>query len=221
MVDRDAGLVEERLAGRVWSCPLAGCSGRLGPWGWARQREVWTGLSGRGEPVGVRPRRAKCGECGVTQVLLDERFLSRRCDGVEVIAREVEMAGQGMGFRKIAAVDGRPESTVRDRVRAARRVAERVAAVVGQVVMVTAGDAAGVVPRGSSGLTGLVGVLAGLAVAAGRAAAGWLQVGASVCRCQILCLGWWAGMAQHELALTGRGVAGGGWAGGLGASGPP
>jgi hypothetical protein len=52
-----------------------------GGWGHARERVV------RGEGgIGwrLRPRRSRCGGCGVTHVLLPVRCLLRRADGVAV-----------------------------------------------------------------------------------------------------------------------------------------
>jgi Homeodomain-like domain len=103
-----AGVVERRLAEGGLRCP--GCAGRLAGWGHARERVV------RGEGgIGwrLRPRRSRCGGCGVTHVLLPVSCLLRRADGVAVIWAALAASAAGAGHRKIAAALGRPASTVR------------------------------------------------------------------------------------------------------------
>ena len=183
-------------------CPE--CGGRLGPWGWAVGRRVWAGLDGRelSSRVEVRPRRARCGSCRVTQVLLPSGFLSRRADGLGVVALALELAAAGLGYRRVAAVVGRPESTVRGWLGVARAVAGKVTAGFAGVVAVVVGDAAAVVPAPAVGVAGFVSACLGLAAGLSRrwhqVGVGWLAWAAAVCRCQVLCAGWWA---QHEPAL--------------------
>jgi hypothetical protein len=113
--------VEELLGDGLLSCP--GCGGRLGGWGHAVLRRVFT--AGR-VPVAVRPRRARCAACGATHVLLPAWLLSRRCDGTAVIGDMLARAARGQGFRQIAAASGVPEDTVRGRLRRFRSLAGRV-----------------------------------------------------------------------------------------------
>ena len=80
MVGPDAALVEARLRAGEIECP-GDCGGRLGPWGWARERQVRD--HGRLEPL--RPRRSRCRACLLTHVLLPTLVLLRRMDVVEVI----------------------------------------------------------------------------------------------------------------------------------------
>lgn len=80
MVGPDAALVEARLRAGEIEC-TGDCDGRLGPWGWARERQVRD--HGRLEPL--RPRRSRCRVCLVTHVLLPTLVLLRRTDVVEVI----------------------------------------------------------------------------------------------------------------------------------------
>jgi hypothetical protein len=108
-VGADARVVERRLAAGWLRCP--GCSGRLAGWGHARERVI-RGESGIGWRL--RPRRSRCGGCGVTHVLLPVSCLLRRADGVAVIWAALAAKAGGMGFRPIAAGLGRPASTVRD-----------------------------------------------------------------------------------------------------------
>jgi hypothetical protein len=108
-VGADARVVERRLAAGRLRCP--GCSGRLAGWGHARGRVI------RGEGgIGwrLRPRRSRCGGCGVTHVLLPVSCLLRRADGVAVIWAALAGKAAGLGFRPIALGLGRPASTVRD-----------------------------------------------------------------------------------------------------------
>ena len=84
--------VESLLGDGLLSCP--GCGGRLGGWGHAVRRRVFT--AGR-LPVSVRPRRARCSSCGATHVLLPAWLLSRRCDGTAVIGDMLARAARGAG----------------------------------------------------------------------------------------------------------------------------
>jgi Domain of unknown function (DUF6431)/Homeodomain-like domain len=95
------------LAGRL-GCP--GCGGRLAGWGHGRPR-VLREAGG----VGWRlvPRRARCGGCGRTHVLLPVSVLARRADVVGVIGMALAEAAAGVGHRRIAGRLGRPAATVR------------------------------------------------------------------------------------------------------------
>jgi hypothetical protein len=119
MVGRCPVEVERRLRAGELMCP---CGGGLSPWGHARQRVV------RGVGV-LRPRRARCGRCMVTHVLLAVSCLLRRADGVEVIGAALARRAAGEGHRPIAASLGRPAATVRGWQRAFGRNAARVRAV--------------------------------------------------------------------------------------------
>ena len=74
----------------------------------------------------LRPRRARCGSCLVTHVLLAVSCLLRRADGVDVIGAALRVKAAGVGHRPIAARLGRPASTVRGWLRAFARNAETV-----------------------------------------------------------------------------------------------
>lgn len=106
-VGANAVVVEGRLGGGELECP--GCGGVLARWGWARTR-VLRGLRG---PVRLRPRRARCGGCGGTHVLLPVFALLRRVDLAEVIGAALAAKAAGAGARSIAAAWGRPADTVR------------------------------------------------------------------------------------------------------------
>lgn len=119
MVGTDPVEVDQRLLAGELACP---CGGGLSPWGHARQRVV------RGVGV-LRPRRARCGSCLVTHVLLAVSCLLRRADAAEVIGAALTAKAAGRGHRPIAAGGGRPVSTVRGWLRAFAGNAERVRAV--------------------------------------------------------------------------------------------
>ena len=108
-VGADARAVERRLGAGRLRCP--GCSGRLAGWGHARERVI-RGESGIGWRL--RPRRSRCGGCGVTHVLLPVSCLLRRADGAAVIWAALAGKAAGLGYRPIALGLGRPASTVRD-----------------------------------------------------------------------------------------------------------
>jgi hypothetical protein len=114
MVGSDVVEVERRLRAGELVCP---CGGGLAPWGYARARSV----RGVGD---LRPRRARCGVCLVTHVLLAVSCLLRRADGVEVIGAALRAKATGVGHRRIAARLERPVWTVRGWLRAFARNAE-------------------------------------------------------------------------------------------------
>ena len=84
---------------------------RLAGWGHARLRVI-RGENGIGWPL--CPRRSRCPGCGVTHVLLPVGCLLRRADGVAVIWAALAGKAGGLGYRPLARLLGRPESTVRD-----------------------------------------------------------------------------------------------------------
>jgi hypothetical protein len=93
-------------------CPR--CPGRLRPFGHGRTRTV----RGRGTAtLRVTPRRARCGDCGGTQILLPTTLTVRRADSTEVIGAAPAAKAGGAGFRAIAATLARPVSTVRSWLR--------------------------------------------------------------------------------------------------------
>jgi hypothetical protein len=126
-VDRSA--VETALCGGGLGCPVAGCGGRLAPWGWARAR----GVRGEGDQVRLRPRRSVCVGCRRTQVLLPASVLLRPADAVTVIGAALLAKAGGWGHRRVAARLGRPASTVRGWLRRITAVADRVLAVLAAV----------------------------------------------------------------------------------------
>ena len=165
--------VEELLGNGLLLCPC--CGGRLGGWGHAVRRRVFT--AGR-IPVAVRPRRARCASCGLTHVLLPAWLLSRRCDGTAVIGDMLARAARGQGFRSIAAASGVPEETVRDRLRRFGSLAGRLREFFTRLAGVLSPDPVPLDPAGSVLADAVVAVAAAAAAAAGRwpgtlAVSGW------------------------------------------------
>ena len=106
-VEADSVLVEARLTGGRLGCPSAACREVLRPWGWARPRGV-RGVEGR-----LRPRRARCGSCLVTHVLLPVTVLLRRAYAADVIGAAVEARAGGGGYRRAGERLKVPAATVR------------------------------------------------------------------------------------------------------------
>ena len=119
-VEADSVRVESRLVAGQLDCP--GCPGVLRPWGWARPRGVH-GIDGV-----RRPRRARCGECLVTHVLLPVTVLLRRAYAADVIGAALLARAAGRGHRWIGVALTVPAATVRGwlRVMAGRLDATRV-----------------------------------------------------------------------------------------------
>ena len=162
-VGNSLAVTEELLGNGLLGCP--GCGGRLGGWGHASRRPVFT--AGR-IPVAVRPRRARCSSCGVTHVLLPAWLLARRCDGTAVIGEMLARAARGQGFRSIAAASGVPQGTVRSRLRRFRAAAGRVRAFFTRLAGVLSPDPVPLDPAGSGLGDAVVAVAAAAAAAAGR-----------------------------------------------------
>jgi transposase-like protein len=167
-VNGDGVVVERRLAGGELACPS--CGGVLGGWGCARPRRVRMPAGADGLLV---PRRARCGGCGRTHVLLPAQLLSRRADAGAVIGAALEAAAGGAGFRKIARVLGRPESTVRGWL---RRFAGRAGAVREFFTVLLARTSPDpVMPAGAAGL--VAAAVSAIAGAAAAVAQRWPAVG--------------------------------------------
>lgn len=163
----DAALVEGRLARGELACP--GCGGELRPWGWARRRV----LREAGGLRVVRPRRSRCGSCGVSHVLLPVFALLRRADAVSVIGAALAAKAAGAGVRRIAAAVGRPVETVRGWL---RRFAGRAEAV--RVVFTALLVSVGVDPVPPAAMrSAFADAVAAVAGAAVAVSSRWLGVG--------------------------------------------
>jgi Homeodomain-like domain len=167
-VNGDGALVERRLAGGELACP--GCGGVLGGWGHARPRPVR--VLGRPD-AGLVPRRSRCRQCGATHVLLPAWCLSRRADAGAVIGAALEAAAAGAGHRTIAAVLGRPASTVRGWLRRFAARAGEVRAFFTVLLARTSPDP--VMPAAAAGpVAAAVSAIAGAAVAVAQR---WPELG--------------------------------------------
>ena len=111
-VGKDAREVERKLRTGRFACPL--CGGRLAPWSHGRTRVVFGEGALRWR---LRPRRARCAQCGVTHVLLPVSVLARRRDEAGVIGAALGLAAGGVSCAAIARSLGRPAGLVRGWVR--------------------------------------------------------------------------------------------------------
>ena len=117
MVLRTGESVEDLVSTGNTSCP--GCGGALRKWGWARWRVV---RDVNGE-WGLRPSRVRCGDCGVTHVVLPAEVLVRRRDAMAVVGRAWRSFADGSGARRVARALGVPMETVRGWLRRLRALA--------------------------------------------------------------------------------------------------
>ena len=108
---------EQALTDATMHCPRRRCAGTLARWGYGLRRRVRGLDSGA---IDVRPRRARCGECGATHILLPAALQPRRADTTDVIGTALARKAAGLGYRRIAAALGRSPSTVRRWCRRAR-----------------------------------------------------------------------------------------------------
>ena len=184
------------MAGRV-ACP--GCGGRLRPWGWARARVIREGPGPDWAGRRCRPRRARCGGCRATHVLLEVRLAARRADSADVIAAAIEAKiAAGWGHRKIAAGCGRPASTVRGWLRAFLASAGQITDRFIGLVVRDAPDAVVLWPKpaGSAGgeaLSALMAYAQGLARRFGATVTvTWVQAGTAASNGRLFCRGYWA-----------------------------
>ncbi len=119
MVLRPGQSVEDLVATGNASCPK--CTGPLHRWGQARWRVLRDGGAGDRR---FRPRRVRCGICGVTQVVLPAEMLVRRRDSVAVVGEAWRSFAAGAGSRRVARHLGVPPGTVRGWLRRLRVVAD-------------------------------------------------------------------------------------------------
>jgi len=94
--------------------PCPRCQGVLRPFGTGRTRTV-RGVGA--DTLTVTPRRARCRDCSATLILLPTELVLRRADSTEAIGYALAAKSRCDGYRSVAARFGRPESTVRRRLR--------------------------------------------------------------------------------------------------------
>ena len=121
IVVRDEEWAQQALTAGALTCPHAGCGGSVYRDGRARER--WVRTRDGGERA-LRPQRVACRRCGRGNVVLPAWCVPGRCDDAETIGVALLAAAQGHGHRTIAAWLGRPATTVRGWLRAARSHAE-------------------------------------------------------------------------------------------------
>lgn len=119
VVDPDAA--RRSLLAGLLTCPEPGCDGVLRVWSRARARQVRRLDGGL---IMLRPDRARCRGCAVTQVLLPAWCVPRRGYGVEVVGAALLAAAEGAGHRRAAARVQAPAGTVRGWLRAVRAGAD-------------------------------------------------------------------------------------------------
>lgn len=158
----DAVAARRALARRMLRCP--DCGGALRPWGRARTRTV---RDLGGEPLTVRPDRARCTACSATHVMLDAAVLPNRAYTVRVVGRALLGAARGHGHRRLAAELGIPQGTVRGWLRRARRSAHQLWTVGVQAVVALDPEALPTLQRPGP-LAHAVEALLAAALAAGR-----------------------------------------------------
>lgn len=199
-VEVDADGVERRLAAGLLSCPDCP-AGVLTGWGHGRERMV----RGPDAVVALRPRRSRCGGCGVTHVLLPVMVLLRRADTAAVIGAALAAKAAGAGHRRIAMVLGRPAETVRGWLRRFAGRAEAVRAVFTVWMRALAPDPVMPGPAGGMWADAVAAVAAATAAVASRfvllTVSPW-EVATAVSGGRLLAPGWPGNVDQHQFTLT-------------------
>jgi hypothetical protein len=108
IVARTSELAEAHLSDGTLYCPA--CGGRLTRWGFGRARTI---RSHGHTTVELRPRRVRCTDCLDTHIVMPAAFQARRADTTEVIGQALLHKANGIGYRRIATLIDRAESTVR------------------------------------------------------------------------------------------------------------
>src|SRR6478672_9162627 len=90
-------VTEQMLLAGDLACPR--CRGVMRPFGAGRSRTV-RGIGA--DTVTVTPRRARCADCRVTQILLPTALVVRRADSTEATGNALVAKAGGAGYRSIA-----------------------------------------------------------------------------------------------------------------------
>jgi hypothetical protein len=146
----------EEFVARPARCPVC-AHDRLSFAGW------WPRQTRRGR---VDIHRVRCAGCQATHSLWPDVLVAWRVDLAELIGRGLELAAGGLGHRRVAALLGMPEATVRGWLRRSRRLAGGLA---GRLLAVAAtADPALRAPPVLPGLVLLVAAVGRTAAAVGR-----------------------------------------------------
>lgn len=121
IIVRSEEQAQQALTDGTLACPHHGCCGSVYRDGYARTRRVRTRDGGARE---LRPQRVACRACGRTNVLLPAWCVPGRSDDAETIGVALLAAARGHGHHSIAERLGRPATTVRGWLRAARSHAD-------------------------------------------------------------------------------------------------
>ncbi len=124
-VGQVVAVVDAQLGAGLLRCLEPGCGGTLARWWFGVPRDI-VGVGGVVERV--RPRRAICGSCGTTRVLLPDSMLRRRPYSAEVIGAALVAAAGEVPWTQVAARIGVPFETVRGWLRRFTRRADLVRA---------------------------------------------------------------------------------------------
>lgn len=122
IIVRTEDQAQQALDAGELACSRPGCGGTFRRDGFARKRRVRTRSDAEQD---LRPQRVQCSRCGRVQVLLPAWCVPRRADDMQTIGVALLHAALGHGHRVIASMLGRPASTVRGWLRAARANAGR------------------------------------------------------------------------------------------------
>ena len=108
IIARTAEVAEDLLVAGALRCARCNAA-EWTAWGYGRERT----LRSHAGPVAVRPRRVRCRGCGSTHIVLPAALQPRRADTTAVIGTALQHKADGLGYRRIAVLLDRPESTVR------------------------------------------------------------------------------------------------------------
>jgi hypothetical protein len=169
----DADAASADLESGTLACPSCG-TGRLGSWGYGRERVI---RAQGGERCRLRPRRGRCRSCRATHVLLPSWAVPRRADAAGVIARAAAASAlHGTGSARLGAELGVPAATVRGwlrrlRARAGQMLQEASAEFGSLVAVVETPEGRDPCPPGSAG--SVLGDALALVIACAVAAIRW------------------------------------------------
>ena len=102
MLAAASATIESDLRARRLACPACP-SGQLRPWGFARARSVRACGFAR---LSVRPRRARCDACKVTQVVVPSDVIPRRSFTLDALVEALDAHRLGVSRARVALMLG-------------------------------------------------------------------------------------------------------------------